>query len=71
MIVTVQHMHTVPTWNGRQGYCHGQARAFFQLHGLDWMGFLRNGIEADVLLATGDARAEHLVQYVMEAENGQ
>ncbi|WP_339665893.1 hypothetical protein [uncultured Pseudomonas sp.] len=71
MIVTVQHMHSVPTWNGRQGYCHGQARGFFKRHGLNWMDFLHNGIEAETLLATGDALAKHLVDYVRETEHGQ
>ncbi|EMB0054677.1 hypothetical protein U6415_006556, partial [Pseudomonas aeruginosa] len=52
MIVTAQHLHTVPTWTTRQGYCHRQARDFFKRHGLDWMAFLRDGIEADVLVAT-------------------
>ena len=71
MIVTIQHLHSVPTWNGRQGYCHTQARPFFKRHGLDWWGFLHNGIDSELLLATGDALAAHLVQYAMEAEDGQ
>lgn len=70
MIVTIQHMHSVPTWNGRQGYCHGQAREFFKRHNLDWWDFLNNGIEADLLLATGDALAAVLVQYAMEVDDG-
>lgn len=66
MIVTVQHLHTVPTWTTRQGYCHGQARAFFKRHGLDWLSFLRNGIEADLLVATGDALALKLVEHARQ-----
>lgn len=63
MIVTIQHMHTVPTWTGRQGYCHGQGRAFAERNGLDWMSFVQHGIDADKLLATGDAMAAALVDH--------
>ncbi|MDF5881684.1 hypothetical protein P4133_24475 [Pseudomonas aeruginosa] len=66
MIVTAQHLHTVPTWTTRQGYCHRQAREFFKRHGLDWMAFLRDGIEADVLVATGDALALKLVEHARQ-----
>ncbi|CEH99163.1 hypothetical protein PAMH19_0375 [Pseudomonas aeruginosa] len=66
MIVTAQHLHTVPTWTTRQGYCHRQARDFFKRHGLDWMAFLRDGIEADVLVATGDALALKLVEHACQ-----
>ena len=72
MKVTIQHLHSVPTWNGRQGYCHSQARLFFQRHGLDWLAFVRGaGVDSDVLLATGDALAISLVGYVQEAGDGQ
>ncbi|MFK1176674.1 hypothetical protein ACIUZU_00345 [Pseudomonas aeruginosa] len=63
MIVTAQHLHTVPTWTTRQGYCHGRAREFFKRHGLDWMAFLQDGIDSDLLIATGDALALKLVEH--------
>ncbi|MDF5922587.1 hypothetical protein P4133_35055 [Pseudomonas aeruginosa] len=31
--------------------------------GLDWMAFLQDGIEADLLIATGDALALKLVEH--------
>ena len=43
------------------GYCHRGARRFFRRHALDWPAFLRTGIAADRLLATGDYMAERLV----------
>ncbi|EJT5136808.1 hypothetical protein N3B88_006487, partial [Pseudomonas aeruginosa] len=43
-----------------------QAREFFKRHGLDWMAFLRDGIEADVLVATGDALALKLVEHARQ-----
>lgn len=38
-------------------YCNRGARAFFARHGLDWPAFLREGVPADALRATGDAMA--------------
>lgn len=43
-------------------YCHPGARKFFQRHGLDWADFVKNGIEAEVVLATGDAMAVRIVE---------
>lgn len=72
MIVTIQHVHTVPTWTGRQGYCHGQARAFCARHGIDWLTFVREGVDAQQLLDTGDALAIRLVEHArQEMANGQ
>ncbi|WP_435609933.1 hypothetical protein [Pseudomonas knackmussii] len=71
MIVTVQHLHTVPTWNGRQGFCHRSSREFFKRHGLDWQGFLEHGIDEELLLATGDALAHILVEHAREVGDGQ
>ena len=63
MIITIDHLHSVPTWNGRQGYCHKQSRLFFQRHGLDWIKFLKEGIDDQALLDTGDGLALHLVEH--------
>ena len=63
MIVTIQHMHTVPTWTARQGFCHGKGREFAERNGLDWMQFVQHGIDAEELLATGDALAIALVEH--------
>ncbi|PKM31724.1 MAG: hypothetical protein CVV07_01015 [Gammaproteobacteria bacterium HGW-Gammaproteobacteria-11] len=72
MIITIQHLHSVPTWNGRQGFCHRASREFFQRHNLNWFEFLNHGIDERLLVATGDDRALTLVQHAhAEAENGQ
>lgn len=74
LIVTVQHLHTVPTWTSRTGYCAKQSRAFFAEQGLDWLAFVRKGIDSEVLLATGNALAAHLVEHARnteEANSGQ
>lgn len=70
MIVTIQHLHSVPTWTGRQGYCHSAAREFFDRHGLDWLDFVRNGIDDQVLVDTGDALALILVEFAREVGDG-
>lgn len=73
LIVTVQHLHTVPTWTTRTGYCARQSRAFFAEHDLDWLAFVREGIPAQRLLDTDNALAIHLVEHArkVEAEHGQ
>lgn len=43
-------------------YCASGARQFFARHGLDWAAFLRDGIAADRLRATGDAMALRVVE---------
>lgn len=42
--------------------CSDGARGFWARHGLDWTDFLRNGIDAEKLLATGDAQAIKVVE---------
>ncbi|OWJ91176.1 hypothetical protein B6S59_25475 [Pseudomonas sp. A46] len=73
MIVTIEHLYTVPTWTTRVGYCGQKSREFFAAHGWDWLDFVRNGIPAQRLLDTGNALAIHLVEHArkMEATHGQ
>lgn len=42
--------------------CSRGARYFFERHNLDWQDFLKNGILASQLLATGDHMALTLVE---------
>nr|WP_090731847.1 hypothetical protein [Azotobacter beijerinckii] len=64
MFVTLDHLHSVPAWGVRPGYCHRGARALCAHYGLDWTEIVRNGgIPAGALLATGDALALHLVAH--------
>lgn len=68
MIITVEHLHTVPTWTRRTGFCHKQTRQWFADHDLDFLGFVHNGIDEEVLLATGDALARRLVTHAHQYE---
>jgi hypothetical protein len=60
MIITMRDIR-------RAKMCSLGARAFAKRHGLDWSEFLKNGIDSDKLLATGDAMARRIV----EVANGQ
>lgn len=42
--------------------CSRGARAFFARHNLDWQAFLKDGLPAEVLAATGDAMALQVVE---------
>lgn len=52
------------------GYCARGARRWFARHGLDWSDFVMRGIDADIMLATGDAMALRLVEHVRK-QHGQ
>lgn len=51
------------------GHCVAGARAWFRSYDLDFRGFLKNGIDSEVLLATGDGLAEQVIQRKIEREN--
>lgn len=46
----------------RVAMCSSGTRAFFLKHGLNWSDFLKNGIPAEELEATGDAMAIRVVE---------
>ena len=72
MIVTLAHLRRVPGFGAQPGFCAQGAREWFAYYGLDWSTFVRDGIEADVIEATGDALGLHLVAFARtEAERGQ
>lgn len=52
-------------------YCNRGTRAFFKRHGLDFAHYLRHGIEAEKLEATGDAMAKRLVDHARERERAE
>jgi hypothetical protein len=63
-LVTFDHLHSVPSWGARPGFCHRGARALANRYGLDWAAIVRDGgISASALEATGDAMAIHLVAH--------
>lgn len=54
MIVRLEDMHSID-------FCNRGARLWFAQHGISWADFVRDGIDADVLLDTGDAMAADVV----------
>lgn len=66
MIVTTRHLFTIRGFSKRQGFCRGGARNWFRAHGMDWTDFVKQGIEAEKLEATGDALALALVKHARE-----
>ena len=69
VIVTARHVFTVPNFNARPGFCRGGARQWIEAHGLDWREFVRDGIPASTLEATGDAIAFRVVEWARECES--
>lgn len=66
LIVTTQHLFTIPGFSARPGFCRGQSRAWFQSQGLDWRAFVRDGIDASRLEATGDSLALAVVAWARQ-----
>lgn len=66
LIVSISHARAA-------GICVTGSRAWFRSQGLDFRDFLRNGIDAEVLRATGDpivARAVAEAEREKEQQNG-
>lgn len=62
------HLRTVPGFGRGAGWCSRGGRAWFQRHGLDWLDFVRNGIDEAKLLATGCGLAAALVEHAHNTE---
>jgi hypothetical protein len=63
MIVTLQHLKSIPVEGRKAGYCVKGTKLLLERYSLDWEEVKRNGIDAQVLLETGDAQAIALVEY--------
>jgi hypothetical protein len=68
VIVTTRHLFTIPGHSTRPGFCRGKSRAWAARNGLDWKDFVRNGIPAETLEATGDGMALALVEWARKCE---
>lgn len=68
LIVTLEHMATIPGLSRRPGYCRRGGRAFAARHGLNWADFVRDGIPASSLEATGDGMALRIVAWARQCE---
>lgn len=70
MIVTLRHVLTVPGFNARGGFCRDGARRWARAQGLDWRAFVRHGIDAETLRATGDPLAAAVCDWAQRCEGG-
>jgi len=61
-------MHITITDIRAAGHCVAGARDWFKAYDLDFRDFVRNGIDAEVLLATGDALAVQVIERKIERE---
>lgn len=52
------------------GHCVSGAKTWLQGYGFDWRAFLRDGLPASELLATGGAEAKRVVDLKAEREHG-
>lgn len=57
MKITIDHVRGTKGFNTRGRLCVHGARRWFKDHDLDFADFLKNGIDEEILLATGDAFA--------------
>lgn len=44
------------------GYCPAGQKRFCDAHGIDWRDYVRNGVDAQVLLDSGDDMARAMVE---------
>lgn len=61
MIITVQDCSS-------RGYCSKGMRRFAEKHGLDWIKFVKEGIDSEKLLATKDGMAIKIVERVKDGK---
>jgi hypothetical protein len=62
VIITIEHVRGTKGFNTRGRLCVIGTRAWFKTHNLDFADFLDNGIDEEILLATGDAFAIAVVE---------
>jgi len=63
MIITINDIRAA-------GHCVRGAREWFDRHGLDFRDFVKNGIDEQRFLASGDALAARVVEMKRERERG-
>lgn len=62
MIIRPKHLRLLK-------FCAAGTQRWFAVQGLDWRDFLRNGIDEEKLLATGDPRVAAIIAAAHREEN--
>lgn len=65
MIIQRHHLDEMP-----EPYCARGSRRWFARMNLDWAAFVRDGLDAEVLAATGDGMALRLIEHVRAGQGG-
>ncbi len=65
MLVRAHHLRLPQGFSANGGFCVAMSKSWAESHGLDWRKFVHEGIEGDVLRATGDPMA---IAFVAAAE---
>ena len=63
-VITIDHVRAV-------GLCVNGTRTWFARHDLDFRTFLRDGCDAETLLATSDAMAKRVVEHARNQSSQQ
>ena len=63
-VITIDHVRAV-------GLCVNGTRTWFARHDLDFRAFLRDGCDAETLLATRDAMAKRVVEHARNQSSQQ
>jgi hypothetical protein len=71
MKITLQHLRSLPVDGRKSGYCSKGTRLFCERHKLDWDTAKRDGIDEEIVLATGDAQAIAVVAWAHQVEDQQ
>lgn len=61
--ISIDHVRAV-------GLCVNGTRTWFARHDLDFRAFLRDGVDAQTLLRTGDAMAQRVVEHASQKQSG-
>ena len=69
LFVTLEHLHTIPGFGVKPGFCNRDARALCGRYGISWNDIIRDGgVAASKLVATGDALAVAVVAHAQKVE---
>jgi hypothetical protein len=70
MKITLSDVRTLPN-HPRPGLCMRGLRMWGAHHGLDWDTFVREGLDEEVLAATGDPFALRVIAHAKARQHGQ
>lgn len=62
MKIRLEHVRAVQGYSKKGGICWRKQREWLKRHGIDPRDFVKNGVDEEVLLATGDPVAAAIVR---------